>query len=43
MEVPHSDVSIGAAGKADLGVRADSQCVASWGRGSELSLYAGRL
>lgn len=43
MKVPHSDVSIGAAGEADLGVRADGQCVAGWSRGSELCLYAGRL
>lgn len=43
MEVPHSDVSIRAAGEADLGVRAYGQRVAGWSRGSELGLYAGRL
>lgn len=43
MEVPHSDVSIRAAGEADLGVRAYGQCVAGRSRGSELGLYARRL
>lgn len=43
MEVPHGDVSIRAAGEADLGVRADGQSVAGRSRGRELGLYAWRL
>lgn len=43
MEVPHGDVSIGAAGEADLGIGADGQSIAGRSRGSELSLDAGRL
>lgn len=43
MEVPHRNVSIRAAGEADLGIRAYSQRVAGWSRGSELGLDAGRL
>lgn len=43
MQVPNGNVSIAAAGEADLGIGADGQCVACRGRGGELSLDAGRL
>lgn len=38
MEIPHSDVSVGAAGEADLGVRADGQSVTRRRRGRQLRL-----
>lgn len=43
VEVPDGDVSIGAAGEADLGVRADGQCVTGGSRRSEFCLYSGCL
>lgn len=44
MEIPDGDVSIGAAGEADLGVGADGQSVARRRRGGQLSLdpWSGR-
>ena len=39
VQVPHSDVSIGAAGEADLGVGADGQSVARGRRRRQLRLY----
>lgn len=38
VQIPHSDVSVGAAGEADLGVGADGQSVARWRRRSQLGL-----
>lgn len=43
MEVPHSDVSVRAAGEAHLGVGANGERVAGRSGGSELRLYAWRL
>lgn len=43
MEVPHSDVSVRAAGEAHLGVGAYGERVASRSGGCELRLYAWRL